>query len=330
MNAPRSKVAILGAGAYGTALAQAIARSGRASEVVLLEHFLEVVETVNARRENPRFLPGIPLSPRVRAAAHASAISGAVLVIVAVPTGHAGAVLSGAAPDLEAGVPILVGTKGFWGDPPRRGDEAAASAAPGHPILVLGGGVLATELAEGRASRLVIGGPAGAAAAVADFLRGPGVQVALTNDVAGVAMGAALKNIYALGMAVAGPLCDGGDNWRAAFLNDALAEMERLGEAFGGRSETLRGPAGLGDLLATALSPLSRNRRLGELLSAGNSLDSALDLLGHRPEGLDALEWLAARPEAGPGRAPLLHAIRAALHGDGGPVRNHFGLAARA
>jgi glycerol-3-phosphate dehydrogenase (NAD(P)+) len=326
VNAPRSKVAILGAGAYGTALAQAIARSGRASEIVLIEHFLEVVEAVNTRRENHKFLPGIPLSPRVRAAAHASASGGAALVIVAVPTSHAAAVLSGAAPDLAAGVPILVGTKGFWGAPPRRGDEAAAAAAPGHPILVLGGGVLATELAEGRASRLVIGGPAGAAAAVAEFLRGPGVQVTLTGDAAGVAMGAALKNIYALGMAVAGPLCDGGDNWRAAFLNDALAEMERLGEAFGGSAVTLRGPAGLGDLLATGLSSRSRNRRLGLMLQAGTPLADAIAELQHRPEGLDALAWLKNQPVAEPGRAPLLHAIAAALAGDGGPVRACFGL----
>ncbi len=324
----KSKVVILGAGALGTALGQALARAGKADDIILIEHYLDVVDAINGRRENPRFLPGVPLSPRLRAAAHLSAAHGATLVILAVPTSHAGSVLSDASPELDAGVPILVGTKGFWGEPPRRSDVAAAATAQGHPILILGGGALAPELAAGRATRLVIGGPADAAEMAASLLRGPGLQVEITPDAAGVALGGALKNAYTLGMAVAEHLCEGGDNWRGAFLTDAAAEMARVAAALGADAETLRGSAGLGDLIATSLSPLSRNRKLGALLGQKNSLDTALEYLGHRPEGLDALEWLAARPEAAGSAAPLLQAIRAALHGDGNPLRIHFGLVA--
>jgi glycerol-3-phosphate dehydrogenase (NAD(P)+) len=326
----KGKVVILGAGALGTALGQVLARAGRTADIVLIEHFLDVVEAINGRRENPRFLPGVVLSPRLRAAAHRSAAGGATLVILAVPTSHAGAVLADASPELEPGVPILVGTKGFWGNPPQRGDVAAAAAAPGHPILILGGGALAPELAAGRATRLVIGGPVSAAEETAALLRGPGVQVAITPDAIGVALGGALKNVYTLGMAVAEGICEGGDNWRGTFITDAAAEMGRIAAAFGADAETLRGPAGLGDLITTSLSPLSRNRKLGALLGQKNSLETAIEYLGHRPEGLDALEWLAARPEADGAVAPLLHAIRTALHGDGGPLRVHFGLAAAA
>lgn len=323
----RGKVVILGAGALGTALGQVLARAGKTADIILIEHFLDVVDAINGPHENPRFLPGVALSPRLRAAAHLSAAHGATLVILAVPTSHAAAVLSDASPELDSGVPILVGTKGFWGEPPRRGDVAAAAAASGHPILVLGGGALAPEMAAARPTRLVIGGPAEAADRAATLLRSPGMQVEITSDAAGVALGGALKNVYALGLAVAEPLCAGGDNWRGAFLVDAMAELARVAAALGADPDTLRGPAGLGDLITTSLSPISRNRKLGELLGAGNSLESAIDALGHRPEGLDALEWVAAQPEAAGSAAPLLQAIRAALHGDGGPLRVHFGLA---
>ena len=326
MGAPRIKVAILGAGAYGTALAQTLARAGRATDILLIEHFLDVVDGINQGHENPRFLPGVKLSPRIRAAGHASAATGATVLLLTVPSGHAEAALKNASPDLDDGIPVVVGSKGFWGTPVRRGDLAAARAAPGHLIFALGGGALAGELAAGQASTLVVGGPHPAAAAIADLLRGPGVKVEITDDAAGVALGSAMKNIYALGLAVSESFCGGGDNWRAAYFCLALAEMGRLCIALGGRAETLYGPAGLGDLIATGSSPRSRNRRLGLLLQAGKPLADAITELQHRPEGLDALAWLRTQPAAEARQAPLLHAIAAALDGDGGPVRACFAL----
>jgi glycerol-3-phosphate dehydrogenase (NAD(P)+) len=207
-----------------------------------------------------------------------------------------------------------------------RGDEAARRAATGHPIVTMGGGGLAGELGPGQPTFLVAGGDAEPAGRIASLLRGPGLRVETTDDAAGVALCAALKNAYALGLAIFETGVPMGDNGRGAFMRIALHELSGLCALLGGRPETALGPAGLGDLVTTALSVRSRNRRLGEMLAAGKSLEDGIAELHHRPEGLDALAFAIGRPEILPAHFPLLHAIHAALAGELLPGRTLFGM----
>jgi glycerol-3-phosphate dehydrogenase (NAD(P)+) len=268
------RVSVVGAGAWGTALASHCARAGL--DVRLWAREPEVVESVNERRENPVFLPGVELPPRLRASGSlGEALEGAAMVLVVVPSEFGRRVYAEMCPVLSPGAALVSATKGLEMTTLRRMTEVAAEEAPGHPVAVLSGPSFALEVAEALPTAVV--------AASADHEVAQGVQQALSTgtfrvysseDVVGVELAGALKNV----IAIAAGIVDGlgyGHNTLAALITRGLAEMSRLTESLGGQPETLAGLAGLGDLVLTCTGALSRNRRVGQGLGRGLSLGEA-------------------------------------------------------
>ncbi|GEM88912.1 NAD(P)H-dependent glycerol-3-phosphate dehydrogenase [Oceanithermus desulfurans] len=262
-------VAVLGAGGWGTALAVLLARSGH--RVALWSRRCELAEALLATRENAAYLPGVRLPEGVRPVCTAErAVEGAAFVLVAVPTKGVRTVLAGM-PPVEAYVSAVKGVR-FAEGRLLRISQIMRRAAPAARVAVLSGPNLALEVARGLpAAAVVASEDAELAARVQRALGGPTFRVYTSPDVAGVELGGALKNV----MALAAGMADGlelGDNAKAALLTRGLREMVRFGTAHGGAVETFYGLSGLGDLMATAMSPLSRNRSAGERIARGATL----------------------------------------------------------
>ncbi len=261
-------LAVIGAGSWGTALAIHLGRVGHRVRLWVREPALR--DLIDRRRENPWFLPGIELPPRVTALARIEeALEAADTVVIVVPSEFFGATVKSAAPAFREGVPIVSATKGL--DPERhvRMTELLAESCPHAPVAALSGPTFAREVALGRPTAAVI--------ACADDAVGRDLQHRLgcrefrlyvNRDVIGVEIGGALKNV----MAIATGLSDGlglGENARAALITRGLAEISRLGVALGASPATFAGLAGIGDLVLTCTGSLSRNRALGLAVAAG-------------------------------------------------------------
>jgi glycerol-3-phosphate dehydrogenase (NAD(P)+) len=268
------RVAVIGAGAWGTALAHHLAANGH--EVSLWAYEPEVAASINGARENSLFLPGMPLHPRVRASAQlASALGGAAVVLFVTPSHVARPTLRAALPHLPARAPILVASKGLETETLQTMAEvfAAELAPPGsHALAFVSGPSFAREVAAGLPTAVTVASRDAAAAHVAqELLSGETFRAYTTDDVVGVEIGGALKNV----VAIAAGISDGlglGNNARSALITRGLAEMARLGVARGARPATFAGLAGLGDLVLTCTGDLSRNRSLGLALAAGRTL----------------------------------------------------------
>ena len=269
------RIAILGAGAWGTALAVAARRAGR--DVVLQAHEPEVAEEIAGRRTNSRFLPGVNLDPAIAVAADPRAApAGADAVLLAVPAQHLRSVLSAVAGDWPAGVPAVVCAKGIEQCTGARMSEVVASTLPSVPVAVLSGPSFAIEVARGlpTAVTLACADPAVCAALPAAF-DGAGLRIYSSSDVVGAELGGAIKNVLAIACGiVAGRKL--GDNARAALITRGLAEMVRLALRLGAKAETLMGLSGLGDLVLTCTAEQSRNFSLGASLGKGRALPEIL------------------------------------------------------
>jgi len=303
------RVAVLGSGSWGTALAILLARNGH--DVDLLGRDAEEIGAIERLRENLHYLPGfaIPANVRARMLGQAEECDLAVVAVPSVAVRQATAFLPPGNPR------IVVASKGLE---PSTGSfmvDVLAEARPEAKIGVLTGPNLAVEIARGI--------PTVAIAAFADRIDAEAVQaaftcatfrVSITDDVVGVELAGALKNVLAIG----GGMSDGlgfGDNTKGAFLSRGLMEVARLGAAMGARPETFLGPAGVGDLFATANSHLSRNYRVGEALGRGTSLTEALHALGQVAEGVptsEAAQVLARRHNV---EMPVLAAVEGVLRG---------------
>ncbi|MGN6512806.1 MAG: NAD(P)H-dependent glycerol-3-phosphate dehydrogenase, partial [Lysobacteraceae bacterium] len=265
-------VAVLGAGSWGTALAALIARHGH--PVVLWGRDAAVSEAVNARHENPRYLPGTPLPDGMRATTDlADALRDARLVLVVVPSHAFAETLRALAPLRRAGAGVAWATKGFEPGSGRFLHEVAAETLGADvPLAVVTGPSFAREVAAGLPTALTVHGEdAEFTREVAELLHGPAFRAYTGDDMRGAELGGAMKNVLAVATGVA----DGmglGLNARAGLITRGLNEMLRLNNAIGGRPETLMGLAGLGDLVLTCTGDLSRNRRLGLALGRGQSL----------------------------------------------------------
>ena len=317
------RMAVLGAGAWGTALAMAAARQGGTNRSVSLwARDAQQAAQMQAERVNARYLPGQVLPPSLQVSGAAldgadSPLVGCDLVIVATPMAALRDMLARLAP---CGVPAAWLCKGFEaphapGRPGLLGHEIAAEVAPGLPVGVLSGPSFAQEVARGQPAALV-------AASVHRELReqlvaafhGPGLRVYANDDIVGVEVGGAVKNV----LAIATGLCDGlnlGMNARAALVTRGLAEMTRFGLALGARPETFMGLSGLGDLVLTATGDLSRNRRVGQLLAEGLSLQQAVDSLGHVAEGVYSAHTVVQRARTLDIEMPISEAVVALLDG---------------
>lgn len=272
-----SRVAILGAGSWGTALAMHLARAGR--DVHLWARDPALVDEVSATRRNPRYLPDLPLPDSVLVTASVEeAVADAEFVVFAVPSHGLRAVVAEAAPFIPSRAVLVSATKGLETDSLRRMSQVVGEeTAEGRAIVALSGPSFAAEVARGLPTAVLAASTdARAAALVQEQFRGRGFRIYASDDVPGVEIGGALKNV----IAIAAGCVEGlglGHNAMAALITRGLTEISRLATAEGGRRETLAGLSGLGDLVLTCTGDLSRNRHVGIELGRGRSLD---DILG--------------------------------------------------
>ncbi|WP_337170705.1 NAD(P)H-dependent glycerol-3-phosphate dehydrogenase [Gemmatimonas aurantiaca] len=269
------RCAVIGGGAWGTAIADRLARNGHTTTLWARE--ADVVEAVNTRHENPRFLAGAALTPALRASSDmADALDGVGLVVYAAPSHVLRPVVASGASFLPAHAVLSVATKGIERETMALMTDVVASAAPGHPVVAVSGPSFAVEVAAGQPTAVVAAcADADAATLVQSAMSAPEFRVYTSDDVTGVELGGALKNV----MALATGILDGlgmGYNPRAALMTRGLAEMTRLGVALGARAETFAGLAGLGDLVLTCTGALSRNRAVGVAIGEGQTLEEAL------------------------------------------------------
>jgi glycerol-3-phosphate dehydrogenase (NAD(P)+) len=284
--------AVIGAGAWGTALANVLAANGHA--VALWAREPDVVEAVNASRENRRFLPGTCLVDGVVATGDmARALGDAALVTYVAPS-HAlrEVVASGERSVLDDAV-LVVASKGIERGSLAIMSDVVAETLPHHSVVALSGPSFAAEVAKGQPTAVVAASADGAAASqVQRALSSEAFRVYTHDDVIGVELGGALKNV----MAVATGIAEGlglGFNSRAALITRGLAEMTRLGVALGASPATFAGLAGLGDLVLTCTGALSRNRALGLEIGKGSTLEQALEGKDTVAEGV--LNTISAR-----------------------------------
>ena len=307
---------VVGAGAWGTAFALHLARTGRA--VALAPRRAEQAAALAASRENTDYLPGITLPASVVVTADLkAALAGADVVMLACPTQALRETCARvrAALPAEACVKLVVSlAKGLELGTHLRPSEVIAEGLPGRLAGALTGPTNAGEVARGLPAAMVLAATAPTACVeeVQAAISGPTLRVYTSDDLAGVEFGGCLKNIYA----IAAGCCDGlrlGDNTKAALLTRALAEMVRVGEALGARAETFYGLSGFGDLVATCHGGWSRNREFGLRLGEGATVAS---LLAHRKtvvEGHKTAESFAEMCAAKGIDAPILRAVRAIL-----------------
>lgn len=267
------RIGVLGAGSWGTTLADLLARKGY--EVRIWAYEPEVVSAINTRHENPVFLPGAALHPALAARADArEVVAGADVVVSAAPSHAVRAVVRQVAGCVAAGTLVVSATKGLEVDTLERMSVVIGETLPEARIAVLSGPSFAQEVYQGLPTAVVAAAADEAAARDAQqVFATPTFRVYSHGDVTGVELGGALKNV----IAIAAGILEGlglGDNARAALITRGLAEMSRLGVALGADPLTLAGLAGTGDLILTACGRLSRNHALGMALAQGESFES--------------------------------------------------------
>jgi glycerol-3-phosphate dehydrogenase (NAD(P)+) len=278
--------AVLGGGSWGTALAVHLARAGHG--VRLWARDRAFVEEVAATRVNERYLPGVPLPNGLEPTDRLDiALDGARFVVLAIPSHGLRTVVRNAMPHTADGAVMVSTAKGLETETLERMSQVIADETAGRcPIVVLSGPSFAAEVARGLPTAVLAASENDAAAtAVQEHFRGPGLRLYQTDDVVGVEIGGALKNVIAIAAGVVEGL-GVGHNALAALITRGLAEISRVACAEGGKRETLAGLSGLGDLVLTCTGDLSRNRRVGIELGRGRSLDEILASMRMVAEGV--------------------------------------------
>ena len=281
------KVAVIGAGSWGTAVCRLVAAH---SDVTLWARRAELASAINERRENPDYFPGVELPGSITATNDVEqAVTGAETVIMGVPSHGYRQVLTEAKPFLRRDVPVVSLAKGIEVDTLMRMTEVTHDVLPDHDrnvIGVLSGPNLAKEIVAGQPSATVVALTSEIEAARLQHLfTSPTFRVYTNPDVVGCEAAGALKNVMAIAAGIARGL-EYGDNTVATLITRALAEITRLGVALGGQPLTFAGLAGMGDLVATCVSDKSRNHRVGLGLGRGRTLDEVLDEMKQVAEGV--------------------------------------------
>jgi glycerol-3-phosphate dehydrogenase (NAD(P)+) len=267
-------IGIIGAGAWGTALATVAARAGHA--VVIQAHEVEVARAINHDRENSLFLPGTRLPASIRAETDLAQTVQARAVLLAMPAQHLRTVTLRCAEAWPSGVPAVICAKGIELESGALMSQVAAETLPGAPLAVLSGPTFAAEVAGGLpAAATLAAADANLAHELTELLSTPRFRIYRSDDLIGAQIGGAVKNVLAIACGIiAGKGM--GDNARAALITRGLAEIMRLGRAMGAKPETLAGLSGLGDLTLTCSAEQSRNFSLGLALGRGEALDQVL------------------------------------------------------
>jgi glycerol-3-phosphate dehydrogenase (NAD(P)+) len=308
------RVTVLGAGSWGTTVATLC--SGR-NPTLLWARNPELAAAINDRHENPTYLAGFALPEKLRATSDLEeAASTAEVLVVGVPSHGFRAVLEQAAPHVPYWIPVVSLTKGFEAGTLYRMTEVIRDVLPGRVAGALSGPNLAKEIMAGNAAASVIATEDLSVAAELQKVLSRGLFRIYTNhDVIGCEVGGALKNVVAIATGIAQGLSVG-DNTRAAVISRGLAELTRLGVAMGAEPATLAGLAGMGDLIATCVSPLSRNRQVGERLGRGESIDEILASMQMVAEGVKTAYTAMELAERYGVELPICAEIRRVVSGE--------------
>lgn len=309
------RLAVIGAGAWGTALALASGRARVAPVTTLWAHEPDVVQTINRERTNPVYLPGVVLPATLRATANlAEAARDAAIVLLAVPAQHLRSVSGQLAPHLAPNATLVLCAKGIEVGTGKLMSEVLSETAPRSALAVLSGPTFAAEVAAGKPTAVTLACP--------DEARGRDLVAAigsaalrpyLSDDIIGAQVGGAVKNV----IAIACGIVEGrrlGDNARAALMTRGLAEIMRLGTALGGKRETLMGLSGLGDLALTCNGVQSRNMSLGIALGRGKTLAEVLAGRRSIAEGVATAAAVRALAEKRGVDMPIVGAVDAIVH----------------
>ena len=305
-----NRIAVIGGGAWGTALAQVAAKAGR--DVLLWAMEGDVVDAINGAHENPVFLPGIALDPVIRATGDLDAIGDCDAWLVVTPAQHMRSVLERAP---RCDVPRVLCSKGIEEHSGELLHHVAGEACPGAPVAVLSGPTFAHEVARGLPTAVTLAAEGRAIGEqLRDLLAQPTFRIYLSDDVAGAEIGGAVKNVLAIACGVV----EGrglGQNARAALIARGFAEMTRFGVAMGARPETLAGLSGLGDLVLTCSSTSSRNYSLGKGIGEGRSADELMADRRTVAEGAFTAPVLARIAKARGIDMPIVDAVDRLLKG---------------
>ncbi|MGF1591769.1 MAG: NAD(P)H-dependent glycerol-3-phosphate dehydrogenase [Kiloniellaceae bacterium] len=324
---PFARLGVVGAGAWGSALASLCSRAGR--EVVLWGRDRRLVEAVNARHENPGYLPGIALDPALRATTRPEDLAAAEACLLAVPAQALRPVAASLNETIGAAVPVVLCAKGIEAVSGLLMTEVAGEVLPGRPQAVLSGPTFAAEVARGLPTAVTLAcADAALGARLVDTLGTRSFRPYLSDDPIGAEIAGAVKNVLAIACGiVAGRRL--GDNARAALVTRGLAEMSRLVLARGGKAETLMGLAGLGDLTLTCTATQSRNYSLGVALGEGQSLEAALAAARGVVEGRFSAAATVAMAEGLDVEMPICAAVDAVVNRGADLERSIAGLLSR-
>jgi glycerol-3-phosphate dehydrogenase (NAD(P)+) len=305
-------VGIIGAGAWGTALATAARRAGR--DVVIRAHEPEVVAAINTHHINPDYLPNVPLDPAIHATGDYAEAASADIVLLVTPAQFARATISAIAPHLGKGTPVVICAKGIELDTGKLLSEAVCETAPEITPAVLSGPTFADEVARGLPTAVTLACEnLNIANALVDALGTPAFRPYASRDVVGAQIGGAVKNV----IAIACGIVDGrglGQNARAATIARGLAELARFGEALNVDPRTLMGLSGLGDLTLTCTSVASRNYTVGKELGEGATPDQVMNDRRSVAEGVFTAPAVLTRGKALGVELPICAAINTILH----------------
>ena len=320
-------VAVVGAGSWGTTVAHLCAHN---APTLLHSRRADVAEAINERHENPRYLEGFKLHPDLRASTDlAEVVAQADVLVMGVPSAGFRETLVELRPYLRPWVPIVSLSKGLELSTRKRMTEVAAEELPGHPVGVLTGPNLAKEILAGNAAAAVVAfTDLHIAETLQDVFSSSLFRVYTNTDVIGCEIAGALKNVIALASGMADGLGTG-DNTRAAVMTRGLAELTRLGVAMGGDPATFSGLAGMGDLLATCMSPQSRNRYVGEQLGRGRTLDEIIEEMNQVAEGVKSAQVVLELAEEYGVEMPIATEMKACVTEGRSATDAYRGLVAR-
>ena len=311
------RIAVIGAGAWGTALATVAQRAG--CDVLIHAREAETVAAINSHHENKTFLPGVPLEHSITATDDlAHAVDGADAILMVTPAQFMRATLTALAPSPKSKPPLVICSKGIELDTGKLMSEVAEEVAPNADLAILSGPTFAAEVARGLPTAVTLAcTTASTASALAAALGTPSFRPYTATDLVGVEVGGAIKNV----IAIACGIVEGrglGENARAAVIARGLAEITRFAAELDADPRTLMGLSGLGDLTLTCTSSASRNYSLGAALGSGTTYTEAMTGKNSVAEGVTTAPALLTRAQALGVEMPICAAVRAILHDGAG------------
>ncbi len=312
-------VGIIGAGAWGTALAQVIRAAGR--DVTLWAREAELVSHMQKNHENNQFLPGIKIDNAIKVSDSISEVTNSDILLIVVPAQHLRATLQSMKSSLRKDQPVLICSKGIEMESGLLMSQVAEQEIPNSPIGVLTGPTFAAEIAKGLPSAMTLAYKnADQGKEIIDALSSRNLRLYLTKDIIGAQLGGAIKNVVAIACGAVHGL-GLGENARAALMTRGIAEIARLASAMGAKKETLMGMCGFGDLVLTCSSMQSRNFSLGSHLGSGRSLEDIMSERNAVTEGVHTSKALMVMAKNHAIEMPIAQAVYECLN-EGAPIRD--------